>query len=136
MTTVGNTEPRDEHPGDGGGIVGSWLLQLLAFLAVLAFVAYEVITVVVTTVSLDDTAREVARAARDEYRTTRSLERATQTAELTADLHDARVTSVTTDGDELVVELERQAPTVVVHRLGPLEDLATASSSSRIGWTS
>lgn len=119
-----------------GDIVGSWLLQLLALLAVLAFVAYEAIAVFVTSVGLEDTAREVARAARDEYRTSGSLERATGTAEQTAELRDAQVTAVVTDGEDLVVEMQRQAPTIVVHRLGPLEELARATTSSRISWTS
>lgn len=119
-----------------GDIIGSWLLQLVVFLAVVAFVAYEAISVFVTNVGLEDAAREVARAARDEYRTSGSLERAMRTAEGSADLRDAQVTALAVEGNELVVGLERQAPTVVIHRVGPLEDLVTANTSSRISWTS
>jgi hypothetical protein len=120
---------------DSGDIITSWLVQLLVFLAVVAFVAFEVISVVVTNVRLDETAREVARAARDEYRAVHSLDRATSVAEEVAATYDAEVVTVTEDGDELVVELHKQAPTLVIHRIGVLDDLTTASATSRIGRT-
>lgn len=118
-----------------GDIIGSWLLQLLVFLAVVAFVAFEVITVVVTSVRLDETAREVARAARDEYRAVRSLDRTTAVAAEVAAAHGAEVVAVTEDGDDLVVELRKQAPTLVVHRIGVLDDLTMANATSRLGRT-
>jgi hypothetical protein len=118
-----------------GDIIGSWLLQLLVFLAVVAFVAFEVITVVVTTVRLDETAREVARAARDEYRAVRSLDRSTAVAAEVAAAHGAEVVGVTEDGDDLVVELRKQAPTLVIHRIGVLDDLTTANATTRLGRT-
>jgi hypothetical protein len=120
--------------GERGDIITSWLVQLLVFLAVVAFVAYEVVAVVATTISLDDTAREVARAARDEYRAERSLERATTAAAEVAELRDVELVAVQEEDDELVVTLSRLAPTLVVHRIGPLEELARVSASSRVGW--
>jgi hypothetical protein len=119
---------------ESGGIIGGWLLQLVVFLAVLAFIAYEVISVMVTNISLDDTAREVARAARDEYRVARSIDVATASAGETAAARDARIVEVIQDGDDLIVELERDAPTLVIHRIGPLQDLSKANTSARITW--
>ena len=132
MVSTSNSRRADEL----GGIIGGWLLQLVAFLAVLAFVAYEFISVMVTNVSLDDTAREVARAARDEYRVGRSIDVATATATEAAAVRDARVIDVFTDGEDLVIELERVAPTLVIHRIGAFQDLATANTSARVTWAS
>ena len=119
---------------ESGGIISSWLIQLLIFLAVLSFIAYEGISVLVTNVSLDDTAREVARATRDEYRVARSIEVATDTAVEVAAVHDARVLEVTEEDGDLVVELQRDAPTLVIHRIGPLQHLAKVTTSARVAW--
>lgn len=119
---------------ESGDIITGWLLQVVIFLAVISFIAYEVISVLATTVSLDDTAREVARAARDEYRVTRSLDAASETAAEVADVRDAHVVELTEDGDDLIVELQRDAPTLVIHRIGPLQDLAKVNTSARVTW--
>lgn len=130
-------QPRNARgTGELGGIISGWLLQLLVFLAALSFVGYEVISVVVTNVSLDDTAREVARSARDEYRVSRSIDAATESATAIAALRDARVLGVVDDGDDLLVELERDAPTLVIHRIGVLQDLAKVNTSARVTWAS
>ena len=147
--TVGSTSRRVQRTRDlrsgasgaawssseAGDIITGWLFRLLAFLAVVAFVALEIGTVVVANFSLDDTAREVARAARDEYRGERSLDRATQVAADVAERRDAEVVAVVEDGDDLVIELRKRAPTVVVHRIGPLEEFTKVTASSRIAWT-
>lgn len=119
---------------ESGGIITGWLIQLLIFLAVLSFVAYEAISVVVTNVSLDDTAREVARATRDEYRVARSIEVATATAVEVAAVRDARVLEVTEEDGDLIVELQRDAPTFVIHRIEPLQNLAKVTTSARVAW--
>ena len=119
---------------ESGDIITGWLIQLVIFLAVLAFVAFEAITVVVTNVSLDDTAREVARAARDEYRVARSIEVATATATEVAALREARVVEVTEQDGDLIVELGKDAPTLVIHRIGPLQNLVNVTTSARVAW--
>jgi len=119
---------------ESGDIITGWLVQLLLFLAVLSFIAYEALAVVVTHASLDDTAREVARAARDEYRVGRSIDIATSTAVEVAAVRDARVVAVAEHDGELVVELHRDAPTLVIHRIGPLQDLTKVTTSARVAW--
>jgi hypothetical protein len=119
-----------------GGIIGGWLLQLVVILGLIGLLLFEVLSVVVATVSLDDVAREVARATRDEYRVERSIDVATATAESIATSRDARVTGVDVEDDELVIVLERDAPTLLVHRIGPFQELATPTTSARIAWTS
>lgn len=119
-------------PAAERGDISNWLTQLLVVLAVVGLVIYEVVAVGVTTVSVDDAAREVARAARDTYRSEESLEGATETAEAVAGLRDATVTSVEVEGEELSVTLEKQAGTLVMHRIGPLEGVTTRSSTTQV----
>jgi hypothetical protein len=117
-----------------GGIITGWLVQMLAILAVIGLIVYEVVSIMVTSVTADDSAREVARAARDAYRVEQSIEQAEQSALEVAETRDVAVTSVGEDDGFLVVEVERQAPTLLVHRIGPLEELATTNAQSRVRW--
>ena len=115
-----------------GDIIASWLFQVVAFLAVLGFVAYEIISIGVTMVALDDNAREVARAARDAYRAELSLDQAEDAAEAVAEQHQAAIVGLEEDDGELTVTLQKQAPTLLVHRIGPLEDLTLATQTTSI----
>lgn len=124
----------DVRHAEQGEIITGWLLKMLLTVAVLAIIAYEVISIGVTTVALDDNAREVARAARDAYRSSQSLEAATEAAVAVADLHNAEVVALEDEGEELVITLQRQAPTLVTHRIGPLEDFTMASVTTRVSW--
>lgn len=117
-----------------GEIITGWIFKLVLVVAVLGFVAYEGLSIVVTTVALDDNAREVARAARDAYRVEPSLEEAAERAQQVADLHGAELVELEEDGDELILTLQRQAPTLVLHRIGPLEDLTMATVTTRVAW--
>lgn len=126
----GATVRHDER----GEIITGWLLRILLTVAVLGLVIYEVLAVVVSTVALDDNAREVARAARDAYRVEQSVDDATEVAQEVADLHDADVTALEEDGEDLVITLDQQAPTLLVHRIGPLEDLTRVTVTRRVAW--
>jgi hypothetical protein len=119
---------------EDGGIITGWLLQLSSILAVVGLLAYEVIAVGVAAVHLDDTGRDVGVVARDVYRSERSLPlaRAAVEREL-ADEAAALVSFDVVDG-ELVLTLARRARTLVVHRVAPLQDLATASTTRRVRW--
>lgn len=117
------------HPGERGDIISRWLLQMLATMAVFALVAYEIIAVGVAAVQVDDIAREVARATRDAYRVEQSLDQAEATADAAARDRDATLVAVEQDGDRLSVTVERRAATLLVHRLGPLEDRVTPAAT-------
>lgn len=119
---------------EDGGIVTGWLVQMLAVLAVIGLIAFEVISIAVSTVSTDDSAREVARAVRDAYRVEQSIAQAERTAREVAETQEVVVTSVGEQDGFLTVEVERQASTLLVHRIGPIEDLATTSAQSRVRW--
>lgn len=120
--------------GQQGAASGSWLVQMVVVLGVLGLIGYEAISVGLTSLSVDDASREVARAAAGTYRDAGASLDATATAAAeAARVHDATVTEVAVDGEELTVTLERQAPTLLLQRIGPLADLATREASSRVG---
>src|SRR5690606_20603380 len=103
--------------GQDGGVLGSWLVQMLLVLAVLALVGYEAVSMGLTSFGVDDASRQVARAARDAYRSSDgSLGTAEQTAVEAAEVHDAEVVDVSIEGEDLTVTLSRRAPTLLLHR--------------------
>lgn len=115
-----------------GDIVTGWLVKLVLVMAVIALLVYEVLAIVVTNLSLDDVGREVARAARDEYRASASLEVVAERAEQAAELRGAEVIHVEHVGEEIVVEIRTTADTLLVHRIGPLEDHTIVTNTSAI----
>jgi hypothetical protein len=121
---------------EDGGIITGWLFQLLLILAVISVLVYEVVAIGVARVALDDTARDVARVARDSYRADRSLTGARAAAEDAAADDRADVVGLEEADGELVVTLSGQARTLLLHRVAPLEDLATATATRRVGWRS
>jgi hypothetical protein len=130
---VPDAAPADRH-GELGGALGSWLVQLLVVLAVLGLLGYEAVAVGVTAFRVDDASRQVAREARDAYRSSNgSLQTATTAAAEAAVVHDASLVDVAQDGEELVVTLQRQAPTLFVHRIGPLGEVTERSATARAG---
>jgi hypothetical protein len=118
--------------GESGDIIVGWLVRLLLVLGLILLVAYEAISVGVTYVGLDDDAREVALAARDAYRSGSTENEVEELADEQAAAVDARLVSVELDDQSLTVTVERDAPTVLLHRFGPTEDLATATVSRTV----
>jgi hypothetical protein len=118
--------------GEGGSVLGSWLVQAAIVLAVVFVVGYEAIAIGVTAVAVDDAAGEVARAARDAYRSSDApLESAERAAEEAADVHRAEVQDVTVEGEELTVTLSRRATTLLLHRFEATDDLTVRTASGR-----
>lgn len=117
---------------EDGAASSSWLLQLLLVLALLGVAGYETIAVGLTHLSVDDGSRQVARVARDAYRGAGgSLDAASDAAVEAARTHEANVLDVAIDGEDLTVTLRRHAPTLVLHRVGPLDDLVTREATAR-----
>jgi hypothetical protein len=113
--------------GEAGDIIVGWLVRLLLVLGLILLVAYEAISVGVTYVGLDDDAREVALAARAAYRSGSTESEITELASEQATEVEARLVALDMDDQSLTVTVERDAPTVLLHRFGPTEDLATAT---------
>lgn len=119
---------------EDGGIVTGWLLQLVLILAVVSLVVYEIVAIAVVHVSLDDTSREIARVTRDAYRDGRSLVAAQDAAEDALEEERAEVMAVDEVDGELVITMSERARTLLLHRVPPLRDLATATTTRRVEW--
>jgi len=120
----------DEH----GGIISSWLVQLIAIMAVLAFIGYEGVSIAVAHLTLDEDAREVAAAARSAYGGARDVDDAIEAGQATAEEQGIEVLGVIEVEEplEVVFDLEKQAGTLVVHRIGFLEGMTYARTSRRV----
>ena len=127
-------EERGVHADERGGIITGWLIQLIVIMAIVGLVAYEAIAIAVTTVNLDDSAREVAQAAQEAYRSQDNLDEASTAAGQAAERQGVGLVSVQVDGDFLDVEVTDQAPTIVTQRIGPLEHFTTPTATRRIRW--
>lgn len=110
-----------------------WLVQLIAIMAVIAFVGYEVISIAVTSINLEDDARHVAVAARDAY-LRGGLGQAEEAAQATAGARGVSLVQVEVDDQSVFATVTKRADTVVVHRIGPLEDLTTPTAQGRVRW--
>ena len=121
---------RRAHTGQRGA-VSNWFVQLLIVVLVVGLIIYEAVALAFTTVRVDDLAREVARTARDEYRSEQSLDGARARAEELAADQQATVVRLDTDGEALTVTLEKQANTLVVHRIPPLAERLTPTATRR-----
>ena len=116
---------------DQRGAVSNWFVQLLVIVLVVGLIIYEAVALAFTTVRVDDLAREVARTARDEYRSEQSLDGARARAEELAADREATVVRLDTEGDVLTVTIEKQANTLIVHRIPPLADRLTPTATRR-----
>lgn len=119
-------------PAGQRGEVSSWLLQLLIVVAIVGLVVYEAVALGLATVQIDDLAREVARDARDEYRAEQSIEAARDVADDAAAEGEATVVRLQTGDEALTVTLEKDARTLIVHRIGPLAERLTPSATRRV----
>ena len=118
--------------GQDGGIVTGWLLRLVATMAVLALVVFEVGAVVVASIEAYAAAGEVARAATVAYRSSGSLAEAEASGQAMADERSVALLRLEEDGTALVVEVERTAGTLLLHRFGVTEDLVTRTAARRV----
>ncbi len=117
-----------------GGIVTGWLLQLLIAMAIVGVLGFEVITMVVTSVNLDDHARDVAIAARDAYRSDHDLRAAEAAAQTAAEVTEVTLLSVEADDTYVSITVQTTADTLFVHRIGALDGLTHPTSDARAPW--
>lgn len=116
------------------GIVAGWLVQLVALVAVVGLIGFETIAITIAAINLDDDAREVAQAAAQAYGAREEVSAATQAAAAAAREAEVTLEDVSVRGGNLQVEVSQLAGTLVVHRIGPLEELARTSASGRAAW--
>lgn len=122
------------YDDETGGIISSWLLQVAVFLAVIAVIGFEVITIAVTSINLEDDARDVARAAAQAYGGDGQLANARRAAEETATELEVTLVEVTETDGVVSAEVTKRADTLFTHRIGFLEDLVEANATGRARW--
>lgn len=128
---------------DERGLVVSWLVRVLLGLAILGVVLFDAGSIVVNFFSLDGTADEVAVAVVTDLAVgvdpvpnlqcnRRSSDALCRKAYDTARARGVRITSAHFDQQGVFhVELKRTADTLIVGRIGAIEDWATATASAQ-----
>lgn len=119
-----------------GGIITGWLGQLVVLMAVLGVLGHEAITVAVTAINLEDDARDVAQSAARAYGAQPKLQTAQDAAAQQAERLGVELVGVEVNKEDgtVVATVTRTADTLFIHELGPLEDLATRTTSGRARW--
>lgn len=120
------TSPRNAV-GDQGSIVVGWLTRLTLVLGLLGLVGFEVLSIAVARVSLEDYGKEAAQEAIHTYQNTHNPTLAYQSAVSVADEHGARIAkksfTVTPDG-AVSFTISNTATTLVLYRVDRLASLA------------
>lgn len=114
---------------DSGSIVVGWLAKLALVLGLLGLVAYDGLAVVIANFHAADRANAAAGEAADEIKRTRGdVQRAYDAATRAVDSGDTVETESFTVRRDGVVDLyvDRDAKTLWLHRIGPLEKWAHA----------
>lgn len=117
-----------------GGIVTGWLMQLVVIMAIVAVLGYEAISVAITTITLDDAAREVAAEARDAYRSGNERRRAEEAATAAAEERDIELVSIDVDDQDLYATVRDEASTLFIHRIGALDTVTRPTATGRARW--
>jgi hypothetical protein len=118
-----------------GGIVTGWLFQLVLVMLVVGVVIHEAVAVTATSFQVDTDAQEVAEAAAGAYGSPTDLPAATLAAEQIAARRGVEVVDVAQLDQQVVVRVSKSAKTLLLHRIGPLADLTTATATARSRWT-
>lgn len=115
------------------GVIGDWIIKVALVLAAVGVIVFDIGAIAVNAFGLNSTATDIANEiapAPGEVLTQQSVER--EAAELAANA-GARVVKVTFDrpNNRVSIRIRRQADTLVVGRIGPLEDWTRATAEAR-----
>ncbi|MGH2787136.1 MAG: hypothetical protein ACRDJV_04390 [Actinomycetota bacterium] len=116
------------------GIIADWLVKLLAGLAIAGVVIFDVGSVLVNFFTLDSTADDIATEIIHSL-TTKEINATQHDIEAKAEelAYEAEVRLVRAELDPegvLHIRLRRTASTLVVTRIGPIEDWAVATANA------
>ncbi|MDQ4024049.1 MAG: hypothetical protein M3217_00940 [Actinomycetota bacterium] len=138
---------RTGYRHDERGLVVSWLVRVLVVIGLTGIVLFDAGAIAVNFFTLDGTADEVAvevstlastgaQAVPNLRCNRRSTVPACMSVYTVAREHGVRVVSASYDQQGVFhVELRRTADTLVVKRIGAIEDWATATASAQAGTT-
>ncbi len=127
MTTLGSRLRRD----DAGSIVFGWLGRVALTLTVLGVVAFEVLSIVIARVSIEDVGRTAADQALTAYNDTHDSYQAYSVADAYATQNGAVLVkkSFTITPDSVSFELKKTAPTLLLYRLDATAGLAEVKTT-------
>lgn len=125
---------------DERGIIVSWLVKLVIGLAVVGVILFDAGSIAVNAFTLSSTANDIANALATTVQQSGSTsvnkaELEGQAQELAKDA-GAKLVSVTIDTNERIVkvELRRKADTLIVSRVGAIEDWGRATAEGQSGY--
>jgi hypothetical protein len=125
---------------DERGIIVSWLVKLVIGLAIVAVILFDAGSVAVNAFTLSSTASDIANALATSVQQSGSAsidksELEVQARDLAKDA-GAKLVSVTVDTTARVVkvELRRKADTLIVSRVGAIEDWGKATADGQSGY--
>jgi hypothetical protein len=120
-----------------GGIVTGWLLKLVVSIALVGVCAFEAGAIVVAKVGIEGVARDAAGDAAETYARNGNVQEAEQAARDHVERNGAVLESfsVVEGGEAVIVTASKRAKTLLVHRIGAIDDWATARSTRRRGVT-
>lgn len=115
------------------GVIGDWIIKVVLMLAVIGVLVFDIGAIAVNTFGLNSTATDIANEiapAPGEVLTQQSVER--EAAELATNAR-ARLVKVTFDraNNTVSIRIRRRADTLVIGRIGPLEDWTRATAEAR-----
>jgi hypothetical protein len=122
-----------ERVGDRGDIVVGWLVRIVVTVAILGVILFDAVSVGAAKMSVTDEAGDAARAASDSWLSHHDQQAAFDAAWQAAITANAANTIDTTtfrveQNGTVHLTLERTAPTLVLHLVGPLDHWADVSS--------
>lgn len=117
-----------------GDIISSWLVQLLLVMSLVGLVGYEMLSIAITTLTLDGDAEQVADAAADAYERGQDTESAREAAAEEAARRGTEVLDLVVEGDVVLVTVSKETPTVLVHRIPGLEGTSEVAATRRSRW--
>lgn len=119
-----------------GDIISGWLMQLLLFMAVVGLFGYELLSIAITSLTLDGDVEQVADAAADAYGSTEDVDAALEAARAEAERRNTSVVDLTVDeqAQVVVVTVVKETPTLFVHRIPGLEGTKDVAATRRSGY--
>ena len=104
--------------GDRGGIVLGWLTRITLIFTILGVVGFEVLSVAVAHVQVQDIGQTAGQDAIASYQQSRNSTLAYEAASAYAESHDARVVkkSFVIDDESVTFDLVKVAPTLLMFR--------------------
>jgi len=119
--------------GDRGGIVLGWLTKLVVIMAVVGVLGFDLIAIGQAHLQASDRATTAARAAAESYQSTRNTQQAFDAAYATLVGGDTiEPSTFTVDaGGAVSLRLSHSVTTLLVEKIGPLRNQATATATGQ-----